>query len=124
MELGMEGRILQLNVGISIFNFCEDLARDHSEAIILTDWDRRGGHLCRSLLEGLAANGVRPNGDVRARLAALCRKEIKDVQSLVGYLRRLQALAESPSDPAKAEKMQIRRARRMSREMSADRLKE
>jgi len=87
--LGLDGEIVLLNSGIPIFNLAESLSRGHSEAIILTDWDHRGGQLCRLLRDALEANGVRHDVDLRARLTLLCRKEIKDVESLAGYVERL-----------------------------------
>lgn len=91
--MGVRGRIVALNGGNSIFALCEALSRDHGMAVILTDWDHRGGQLCRLLREGLAANGIRYNDQIRARLSLLCRRDIKDVQGLGAYLERLQASA-------------------------------
>jgi 5S rRNA maturation endonuclease (ribonuclease M5) len=88
-ELGLEGIIIKINVGQSIFNLCEEIARKYTVIIILTDWDRKGGHLSRLLQEGLKANDVKFITDVRARLAYLCRKETKDVEGLVGTIQRL-----------------------------------
>ncbi len=88
-RLGIRGEIITLNSGSSVFHLCESLAHRYSEAIILTDWDRRGGQLCRLLREGLAANGVRCEVDFRARLTRLCKKEIKDVEGLGPYIARV-----------------------------------
>ncbi len=87
--LGVAGEIVTLNSGSSIFHLCESLSRSHSQAVILTDWDRRGGQLCRLLREGLAANGVRYDVDLRARLTRLCKKEVKDVEGLGPYVLRI-----------------------------------
>ena len=91
-ELDIKGEIIQINKGISIFNFCEELSRKHSEVVILTDWDRKGGHLCRLLIEGLKANDMKFNSDIRAKLSGYCRKETKDVEGLVGCVHRLENL--------------------------------
>lgn len=91
--LGVNGEILKLNVGHSILGTCEDISRRHRKVIILTDWDHKGGTLARQFAEKLEACGVRYDTDIRARLAVLCRKEIKDVQSLEKYLTRLRARA-------------------------------
>ncbi len=88
-KLGLRGRIIRLNDGSSIFQLCESVARKHPEVVILTDWDRRGGQLCRLLREGLAANGVRYDVDLRARLTHLCKKEAKDVEGLAGLVERI-----------------------------------
>ena len=88
-ELGLKGIIMKINVGQSLFNLCEEIAREYTEVIILTDWDRKGGHISRVLQESLKANDVKFNTDIRARLAYLCRKETKDVEGLVGTIQRL-----------------------------------
>lgn len=87
--LGLRGKIIRLQNGSPVFELCEVIAREHSEVVILTDWDRRGGQLCRLLREGLGANDVRYNIDFRARLARLTRKEIKDVEGLPALVGRI-----------------------------------
>ncbi|MFQ5553052.1 MAG: toprim domain-containing protein [Thermoplasmata archaeon] len=88
-KLGVQGTLVRLHAGTTVFHLCEALAEEHDEAIILTDWDRRGGQLSRLLREGLAANDVRANTEIRARLARLCKKEIKDVEGLGRLVRRI-----------------------------------
>jgi 5S rRNA maturation endonuclease (ribonuclease M5) len=92
-KLGIEKRVKPLNTGKSVFSFCEDVSRNSTEAIILTDWDRRGGRLARMLKEGLQANGVRPNLELRAQIVILSKKEIKDIESLPTFIDRLKASA-------------------------------
>jgi dTMP kinase len=91
--MGVRGTILALNGGNPVFALCEAISREYGEAVILTDWDHQGGQLCHLLREGLTANGVRYNDQIRARLTLLCRKDIKDVQGLGGYVERLHLLA-------------------------------
>lgn len=93
--LGIRGDIISLNRGTTLFAICESVARNHREAIILTDWDARGGRLARQLRDGLAANGVRYDDQLRARLTSLCRKDITDVESLHTYVDRVTELARS-----------------------------
>ena len=88
-ELGLQGEVLPLNSGVSMFNLAEAFSRRHRRAIILTDWDRRGGRLCRLLMDAFEANGVKYDVDLRARLTLLCRKDIKDVESLAAHVERL-----------------------------------
>ena len=88
-ELGIEGEIIQINRGQPLFNFCEEIAREHAKVVILTDWDRKGGHLCKVLRENLKANDVHFNTEIRAKLASYCKKETKDVEGLLGCVNRL-----------------------------------
>ena len=87
--LGVEGDVRLINEGSTIFGLCESIAASHREAIILTDWDVRGGRLARQLRDGLAANGVRFDKELRARLTRLCRKDITDVESLHTFVERV-----------------------------------
>jgi len=120
--LGVDGDIRPINRGNSLFRLCEDLSREYRRAIILTDWDVRGGRLARQLRDGLAANGVRYDDDLRARLTNVCRKEISTVESLDRFAERLAAIVETrdrskPSKRYYAGKVQrwsMRRARRRS----------
>jgi dTMP kinase len=87
--LGILGEVRLVNEGSTIFGLCESIASGHREAIILTDWDVRGGRLARQLRDGLGANGVRFDEDLRARLTRLCRKDITDVESLHTFVERV-----------------------------------
>src|SRR3989304_4613501 len=55
--LGIRGDIRVVNRGTSLFRLCEDLAREDRGAIILTDWDERGGRLPRPPPDRPAADG-------------------------------------------------------------------
>lgn len=91
--VGLTGTVLRLNKGISIFRTCENISKEHDKVILLTDWDRRGGQLSRMLREGLEANGVRYDENIRAKLAMLTKKDIKDVESLYKHMERLEELS-------------------------------
>src|SRR6266567_2495481 len=117
--LGVEGDVRLINEGSTIFGLCESIAAAHREAIILTDWDVRGGRLARQLRDGLSANGVRFDEGLRARLTRLCRKDITDVESLHGFVERVAEHASSgyrqrPSKRWYAEQVQKRDTRRRS----------
>lgn len=88
-ELGFKGKIIKINVGISLFNLCEKISKEFSHVIILTDWDRQGGKLCRLLTEKLVANSVKYDIKNRADLSRFCKKEIKDVEGLRMYKSKL-----------------------------------
>jgi len=112
-NIGLEGKILTLNSGLSLFNFCEQVSREHGKAIILTDWDVRGGRICRRLQEGLEANGVKPNLEYRQRIAILCRKDVKDVEGLANYLSTLErwTKAQRREGATKRTKESLKRAK-------------
>lgn len=119
-QLGVLGDIRVLNRGNSVLALCEDIAREYREAIILTDWDVRGGRIARHLRDCLTANGVRYDDDLRARLTILCRKDIKDVESLHRFAERIETLAGSrnqqrPSKRDYADRVRRRDDRRRSR---------
>ena len=61
--LGVRGEIRVVNRGTSLFRLCEELGREGRGAIILTDWDARGGRLARQLrpnLSSTAGKGQKP----------------------------------------------------------------
>jgi dTMP kinase len=91
-RLGIMKNVLTLNRGVSIFSFCEDIARNWKEAVVLTDWDRRGGQLARMLKDGLEANGVKVNDSVRMHIVLLSKKEVKDIESLPTFIDRLKSM--------------------------------
>lgn len=92
-SMGLEGRILRLDRGDSVFNFCEGLMREHEKVVILTDWDRKGGRLARALRDGLKANGVSYDDEFRKQISFLVRKEVKDVEGLPKLLSKLSGSA-------------------------------
>ncbi len=60
-------------------------------AIILTDWDRRGGILAEALRENLDSLGVPYDDTVRRDLAVLSRPYSKDVESMDSVVALLSA---------------------------------
>jgi 5S rRNA maturation endonuclease (ribonuclease M5) len=98
-DLGIEGMIRAVNTGSSIVNLCESLSSEHDRFIILTDWDRKGGQIAHQLDRGFESCDVKRDMSVRANIARLTKKEIKDVEGLPGFIRRLQksVLSKSPS---------------------------
>ena len=88
-KLGISGEIISLNQGKPVFNFCEEISRDHGSSIILTDWDRRGGNLCWRMREAFKANGTQYDDKLRKEIAYVSYKEIKTVEALPKYLANL-----------------------------------
>ncbi|UCH72407.1 MAG: toprim domain-containing protein [Thermoplasmatales archaeon] len=52
-KLGVSGRIITVNSGITLIDFCDRIAQKYKNIIILTDWDRKGGYLCRTIIKNL-----------------------------------------------------------------------
>ena len=52
-RLGIVGKIIVINRGVSLIVFSDNIARKYSEVIILTDWDRKGGFLCHTIKKNL-----------------------------------------------------------------------
>lgn len=86
-KLCLNGRIIRI-IG-SISSVCEEISKEYKKVIILTDWDKKGGDLCRRLKKYLNANSVKYDDRIRAELTEVCKKEIKDVESLFTYVENL-----------------------------------
>ncbi len=52
-KLGVNGIIISVNSGMSLTDFCDKIAQDYKDTIILTDWDRKGGYLCHTIIKNL-----------------------------------------------------------------------
>ncbi len=91
IALGVGGEVWHVQGGGSIFSIAEDLARQMKKAIILTDWDRKGGQLCHLIRESLKANEVSYDDTLRKRLVHISKKDIKDIESLPCLYSRLVA---------------------------------
>jgi len=94
--LGVGGEVWQVHGPNSIFSLAERLATERKSAVVLTDWDRKGGQLARLLRSALVANSVRYDDDVRRRLVRLVKMEIKDIESLPAFFSRLVSLSNAP----------------------------
>ena len=97
-----------------MLNLCERVAREHKTVIVMTDWDSKGGTLCRRLQEALEASGARADTEPRRRIAVLCRKDLKDVEGIPNYLLTLERWSkEQRNEGARARTQEsLRRAGR------------
>jgi len=87
--LGVRGEMVQVQSSDGIFAIAERLAKEGKSAIIMTDWDRKGGQLGRLLRNALASNAVPYDDVLRRRLVIVAKQDIKDVQSLPSLYSRL-----------------------------------
>ncbi|MCL7410313.1 MAG: toprim domain-containing protein [Methanosarcinaceae archaeon] len=87
-KLGITGRI-ETSTHQPLLVFAENLAKDTTQIIILTDWDRRGDILADRITTYLQNVGITPDLDIRRRISLLVKKEVKDVESLYTYMVKL-----------------------------------
>ncbi|MDR3283386.1 MAG: Toprim subdomain protein [Candidatus Methanoplasma sp.] len=86
--LGIEGEVFQIQ-GVGPLKAAEYVMENGGKAVILTDWDRKGGILASELEAQLSALGAEFDATVRARLSTLSKKYVKDVESLDSMVARL-----------------------------------
>ena len=85
--LGLKGEIIQLNKGMSLLNFCDRIATQYKAVILLTDWDRKGGHLCFVIRKNLESRVV-CNTKYRELLSK--KSKIRTVEALPSWIITLQ----------------------------------
>ena len=85
-KLVLTGKIISINKGLSLSDFSDWISERYDEVIILTDWDRRGGSLCRRLKE-LLKGRVKYDITFRQRLSKYAM--IKKVEGLPSWLETI-----------------------------------
>ena len=93
-NLGIEGDIFCVQSGGGPVKASEYVWRAGKGAIILTDWDNRGGSLAHQLRENLRSLGVGYDDSIRSDLAFLTRMYSKDVESLDSVMELLESHTE------------------------------
>ena len=86
--LGIKGEI-RFSTQQPLLEFTEALQRSGKEIILLTDWDKKVGMSAHKIIQHLLAYGIVPNTQIRARIRALVKKRIKDVESFNNYIANL-----------------------------------
>ncbi len=89
--VGVEGEFFCVQSGGGPVRAAEHVWSSGRQAVIMTDWDRRGGNLAATLRENLSSLGVRYDDGLRSEMARLCRpyaKDVESVDSVVALLRR------------------------------------
>jgi len=85
-ELDVKGPIFQISGKKTVLNFLEGLA-SYKRIVVMTDFDRRGNELAKFCAKHLQGLGPKPILDLREKLKALLRRDVKDIQSLSKLLR-------------------------------------
>lgn len=97
-KLGIRIEMVSLNLGLPVIDLIESIAHSRgpfygkgacSLLVIMTDWDRKGGKLARSIKEACLGAGLACDLEFRRRLATLTGRWIRDVESLPGLITSL-----------------------------------
>ncbi len=89
--LGISGDVFQIQSSGGPSAAAEYVESRRGKAVILTDWDRRGGNLAAALRDILGRDNPDIDGSVREDLSRLSRHYIKDVEALDSLVDRLSA---------------------------------
>jgi len=95
ISIGIEGDIFLIQSEGGPIRAAEYVSEHGRKAVVLTDWDRRGGTIAHELENQLSSLGLVYDSRIRARLSFLCKKDIKDIESLSKLLERLSSTARS-----------------------------
>jgi dTMP kinase len=90
-SIGIAGEVFLIQSEGGPMRAAEYVAESKKKAIILTDWDHKGGTIAKELERQLSSLGLEYDSDIRAKLSFLCKKYIKDLESLGTMLERLTA---------------------------------
>jgi Small primase-like proteins (Toprim domain) len=87
--LGIEGRFFMIQSEGGPIKAAEFASQNGNKAVILTDWDWRGGRIASDVSRHLSALGVEFDLAIRSKLSSLCKKYVTDVESLDSLVERL-----------------------------------
>ncbi len=88
-RLGVPATIFALHGGRTLAETAQELVRRSRRVVVLTDWDKEGGHLAHRLTEFLEPERLELDLLTRRRLARVLRGELVHVEGLYGWARRL-----------------------------------
>jgi len=96
-RLEISGRVIELKSSEkSVFNRLEHDVKDR-EVIILTDFDRRGSDLAKSIQTHFQGQGKRVNMLFWKRMRRIVGRNVKDVEGLPSYLATLRRMSSNPA---------------------------
>jgi 2,5-diamino-6-(ribosylamino)-4(3H)-pyrimidinone 5'-phosphate reductase len=85
-KLDIKGTIISTNTGRSLADFCDRIAENYKDIIILTDWDWRGGRLCHTIRKNLEG---RVNCNIRYRELFARYTMIRTVEGLPSWIETI-----------------------------------
>lgn len=90
-HLGITGDVFQIQSSGGPTAAAQYTEAHGGKAVVLTDWDRRGGQLADALRDLFGKDNADIDFGVRADLARLSRHYVKDVEALDSLVERLSA---------------------------------
>ncbi len=90
-SLGIAGEIITFHRGKSLYEFCEDIADNFTNIILLMDWDTQGESLQKSLTSNLKGHWE-THATIRELLKMLCQKDVNDIEGIPKLLLRLEGM--------------------------------
>jgi len=85
-KLDISGSIISVNAGVPLIDFCDKIAQEHTDIIILTDWDRKGGYLCWTIKRNLEG---RVNCNTKYRELFAKNTMIRTLEGLPSWLETM-----------------------------------
>jgi len=85
-KLDIKGTIISTNTGRPLADFCDRIAENYKDIIILTDWDWRGGRLCHTIRKNLEG---RVNCNIRYRELFARYSMIRTVEGLPSWIETI-----------------------------------
>ena len=85
-KLDIKGTIISINTGRSLADFCDRIAENYKDIIILTDWDWRGGRLCHTIRKNLEG---RVNCNIKYRELFARYSMIRTVEGLPSWIETI-----------------------------------
>jgi len=85
-KFDVNGKIFSINLGVSLTDFCDMIAMNCEEVILLTDWDRKGGYLCHTIRKNLEG---RVNCNTRYRELFAKNSMIRTVEGLPSWIKTM-----------------------------------
>ncbi|MCD6473935.1 MAG: toprim domain-containing protein [Thermoplasmata archaeon] len=95
-SLGINGKIITIYKGMEIANFCDFIAANYKEIIILTDWDKQGWRLCKKLVKNLKGR-TKCNTDFHKLFAE--NTIVKDIEGMPSSIERMKEKLGNPKFP-------------------------
>ncbi len=83
-KLDINGIIISVNTGVSLTDFCDKIAQNYKNIIILTDWDRKGGYLCHTIRKNLEG---RVNCNIYYREIFAKNSMIRTIEGLPSWIK-------------------------------------